>query len=56
MKMSDVETFYYALAEHFGNTTKWQHLHPAQQLQFVQAINSILKVMQQPQGFNGFQQ
>lgn len=42
---SSVEQFYYAICAKFGVTKKWEELHPMQQMQFVQAINTILQVV-----------
>ncbi len=43
--MSETEQFYYAVCNKFGITKKWGELHPVQQMQFVNAINTILQVV-----------
>ena len=43
--MSEVEKFFEAVAAKFGVQKKWHELHPAQQMQLVQAINMILQVV-----------
>ena len=40
--MSETEIFYKAIAAKFGVQRKWSDLHPAEQLQFISGINSIL--------------
>lgn len=44
---SDVELFWYAIRKHFGNNKEWNQLDGMQQMQFVQAVNMILRVVNQ---------
>lgn len=41
--MSDVEKFFYAIQAKIGGNLQWSDLDPLAQMQFVQAINSILQ-------------
>lgn len=41
--MSDVEKFFYAIQEKLGGNLQWSDLDPFAQIQFVQAINSIIQ-------------
>ena len=40
--MSDVEMFYAQIQTKLGGNIPWGSLHPAQQMQLVQAINVLL--------------
>ena len=42
--MSDVEKFYYAIQGNLGGSVPWNSLHPIQQAQFVQAINTMIQI------------
>lgn len=42
--MSDVEKFYYAIQGSLGGSVPWNQLHPIQQAQFVQAINTMIQI------------
>ncbi len=53
--MSEVEMYYNKLRQHFPQSVDWKHLHPQQQMQFVQAVNVILSTMQNPARFDGFE-
>ena len=43
--MTETEIFYKAIADKFGVQRKWSDLHPAEQMQIIQAINMILGVV-----------
>lgn len=49
--MSPTEEFYYAVCKKMNITRSWGELHPIEQMQFVQAINMILNVVQNEQRF-----
>ena len=42
---SDVELFWDKLKESFPNWKEWNSLHPMQQMQVIQGINSIIGVL-----------
>jgi hypothetical protein len=42
--MSDTERFYYAVQKHLSGKRKWEDLNPAEQYQFIQAINILLYI------------
>ena len=43
--MSDVETYWQAIASKFGDTRKWSDLNLQQQHTVIQSINALLAVL-----------
>lgn len=45
--MSDVEKFFEYLKQNLNGTRQWSQLHPMEQIEFIDAINTILRIVQQ---------
>ena len=43
---SDVELFWDKLKDYFPNWREWHSLHPMEQMQVIQGLNSIFGVLQ----------
>lgn len=44
--MSPVEIFYQTVQKHLGGTRPYHSLHPMEQMQLIQAINTIIGLTQ----------